>query len=99
MSAREVTKLMNEVSEEILRMIEKKPAKAPLTAMADFFVGGKSKKGCAGLDNIPRPPKGQKSTVLNPLDEKYKPCPKGRNHQGDGGITYKKGSYQLRVGR
>jgi len=85
----EVRRKMNAVSQEILDMVENKPSKAPLTAMATCFERGKS--GCGGLQNVPRP-----------VPSTLKPCPKGRNHEGDGGISYKNpllGVYKLRAGR
>jgi len=95
-SANEIRRMMNEISQKILKLIENMPSNAPLTSMANFFTPG-SKKGCAGQEGVK---KQAKSILISPST--MKDCPKGRNHEGDSGISYKKpltGSYKLRVGR
>ncbi|PLK46934.1 AHH domain-containing protein [Uliginosibacterium sp. TH139] len=84
---------LDNLSQQILKLIQKRPEEAPLTRVAAHFQPGDS-IGCAGTD----------STTLHRFDHQ---CSVGRNHHKNQGpeqkvenITYASdGKYQLKAGR
>ncbi|MCM5682751.1 AHH domain-containing protein [Schlegelella sp. S2-27] len=85
-----IPKKLDDMSTEVLELIQYKPTKAPLTTIAKHFAPG-SPIGCGGVDNVGAVHVGH--------------CPVGRNHLGKQGPKQKKedikfvsdGRYRLRT--
>jgi hypothetical protein len=69
--SRKVIKALNDLSEDILEMIQLKPHEAQLTALHSHF--GKTGVGCSGLDSVTTHKERKKKAF----------CPVGRNHLFD----------------
>jgi hypothetical protein len=107
-----VIKTMNNLSKEILDMIQNHPEKAPLTSIANFrFYNPESHFGCANETSVSIYKRKADAYEIEKNEEERKRkkngmmCPKNRDHLGDQDekqtISYPKpkGRYTLEVGK
>ena len=77
----EVEKKMNGISKQLIGLIQKAPAMAPLTNVASSFMP-LNKTGCAGVDSV--------------SDHQKSKCPVGRDHDGQQGPKQRREGISLR---